>query len=209
MFVWAVTHDHVLETSLGYFINPLVNVLLGMLFLKERLTRMQGLAVLLAAAGKAYLAWYLGKPPWISLFLAFSFGSYGLVRKRLGVGPMVGLMWETSLLAVPALLVAVWIAQDTGLQFGASSARIDWLLIGTGAVTIIPLVWFNTAAHHLSLTTVGFFQYIAPTITFLLAVYVYGESFTQGHLVAFTCIWLSLAMVSGESVFAARRVRIP
>ena len=201
VFVWAVTHDHVLETSLGYFINPLINVLLGLVFLKERLTRIQTAAVMIAAAGTAYLAWFLGQPPWISLFLGFSFGFYGLVRKRLGVGPMIGLLWETILLSLPAIIASVWIARTIGFSFGAISPGIDWLLIGTGAVTVIPLVWFNTAAQNLSLSVVGFFQYISPTLTFSLAVFIYGEPFTQGHMVAFTCIWLSLAMVSAESVF--------
>lgn len=209
IFVWAVTNDHVLETSLGYFINPLVNVLLGFVFLKERLTRWQTIAVAVAAIGTAYLAWFLGKPPWISLALGFSFGLYGLVRKQLGVGPMIGLLWETILLSLPALVVAVWIAQTQGFQFGNISSQVDWLLVGTGAVTVIPLVWFNTAAQNLSLSTVGFFQYIAPTLTFLMAVFMFGETFTQGHLVAFICIWLSLAMISAESVFRVRRVRIP
>jgi chloramphenicol-sensitive protein RarD len=209
IFVWAVTNDHILETSLGYFINPLVNVLLGLLFLKERLTRTQCVAVIVAAVGTAYLAWYLGQPPWISLALAFSFGFYGLVRKRLAVGPLTGLLWETGLLAIPAFMVAAWVAQESGLAFGAGSARMNWLLIGTGAITVIPLVWFNTAAQNLALATLGFFQYIAPSLTFLLAVFVYGEAFTQGHMVAFGCIWLSLALVSAESVIRPRRVRVP
>lgn len=209
VFVWAVTHDHVLETSLGYFINPLVNVLLGTLFLKERLTKLQAVAVVTAFAGTAYLAWYLGQPPWISLVLGFSFGFYGLVRKRLGVGPMIGLLWEALLLAIPTLLAGIWIANTQGFQFGAISTRIDLLLIGAGLVTVVPLIWFNTAAQNLALTTVGFFQYIAPTLTFLLAVFLYGENFTPGHMVAFSCIWISLAMVSAESVLRPRRVRIP
>lgn len=209
IFVWAVTHDHILDTSLGYFINPLVNVLLGLVFLKERLTRVQLIAVILAAAGTAYLAWFLGQPPWISLALAFSFGLYGLVRKRLGVGPMVGLLWETLLLALPALLVMAWLAGETGLQFGTGSPRIDWLLIGTGVITVVPLIWFNTAAQNLALTTVGFFQYIAPSLSFLVAVFIYDEAFTRGHMVAFGCIWASLAMVSAESALRPRRVRVP
>lgn len=205
VFVWAVTHDHILETSLGYFINPLVNVLLGIVFLKERLTRLQGAAVLLAAAGTAYLGWYLGQPPWISLFLAVSFGCYGLVRKRLHVGPMIGLLWETLLLALPALLAMAWMGRAGDLHFGQASARIDWLLVGTGLVTVVPLAWFNTAAKNLPLITVGFFQYLAPSLSFMLAVFFYEEAFTQGHMVAFICIWLSLAMVSAESVTRSRK----
>jgi chloramphenicol-sensitive protein RarD len=177
-----------------------------MLFLMERLTRVQVAAVVLAAAGTAYLGWFLGRPPWISLFLAVTFGLYGLVRKRLGVGPMVGLLWETLLLAAPAVIVGAWIYKETGISFGTLSARTDWLLIGTGIVTVVPLVWFNVAAQNLRLTTVGFFQYISPSITFLLAVFFYGEPFTQGHMVAFACIWLSLAMVSAESVARARHM---
>ncbi len=209
IFVWAVTNDHILETSLGYFINPLVNVLLGMVVLKERLSTLQLLAVLLAAAGTAYLAWFLGQPPWISLMLAFSFGFYGLVRKQLGVGPMIGLLWETLLLAVPALLIAVWLQREVGLAFAAGSMQINWLLVGTGLVTVLPLVWFNTAAQNLTLTLVGFFQYIAPTLTFLLAVFIYGEPFTLGHKVAFTFIWISLALVSAESALRSRRPSSP
>jgi chloramphenicol-sensitive protein RarD len=209
IFVWAVNHDHVLETSLGYFINPLVNVLLGFVFLKERLTKLQTVAVVIAAVGTAFLAWFLGAPPWISLALGFSFGFYGLVRKQLGVGPMIGLLWETILLSVPALFAGIWIAQTSGFSWGNISTEVNWLLVGTGAVTVIPLVWFNTAAQNLSLSVVGFFQYIAPTLTFFLAVFFYGEAFTLGHKVAFACIWFSLALVSAEGLFRPRRVRIP
>lgn len=208
-FVWAVTNDHILETSLGYFINPLVNVLLGVLFLRERLSSIQVAAVSIAAAGTAYLGWFLGQPPWISLFLAASFGCYGLARKKLHVGPMLGLLWETSLLAIPAGLAGLWLWKATGLGFSNVSLATDLFLVGTGLVTVIPLIWFNTAAQNLTLTAVGFFQYIAPSITFLLAVFFYGEPFTRGHMVAFTCIWLSLAMVSAEGAVRARRVRVP
>lgn len=208
-FVWAVTNDQILETSLGYFINPLVSVVLGMVFLKERLTRTQLAAVVLAASGTAYLAWFLGQPPWISLTLALSFGFYGLVRKQLSVGPMTGLLWEALLLSIPAFGALAWLHFGDGLHFGSHSLSIDWLLVGTGLLTILPLVWFNTAAQNLPLTTVGFFQYMAPTITFLLAVFVYNEPFTQGYAVAFGCIWLSLALVSVESAFKPRRARMP
>ena len=122
---------------------------------------------------------------------------------------MIGLLWETILLSLPTLVVAIWIAHEWGFVFGAISTRIDWLLVGTGVVTVIPLVWFNVAAQNLALTTVGFFQYIAPTLTFFLAVFLYGESFNQGYMVAFGCIWLSLALVSTESLIRPRRVRIP
>ena len=209
VFVWAVSNNQVLATSLGYFIGPLVNFLLGFLFLKERLTTIQTVGVLIAASGTVYLGWFLGAPPWISLILAFSFGSYGLIRKMLDVGPMVGLLWETLLLSLPALLFMAWSRQRGSLDFGSGDLQIDVLLVLAGLVTILPLIWFNVAAKNLRLTTVGFFQYIAPSLTFLLSVFVYGEAFTRGHAVAFGCIWFALGMVSTESVIRARRFRMP
>ena len=209
VFVWAVSNNQVLATSLGYFIGPLVNFLLGFLFLKERLTTIQTVGVLIAASGTVYLGWFLGTPPWISLILAFSFGLYGLIRKMLDVGPMVGLLWETLLLSLPALLFIVWSKQRGSLDFGSGDLQIDVLLALAGLVTILPLIWFNVAAKNLRLTTVGFFQYIAPSLTFLLSVFVYGEAFTRGHAIAFGCIWVALGMVSTESVIRARRFRMP
>lgn len=205
IFVWAVNADRVIDTSLGYFINPLVNVLLGFLILKERLNAVQTVAVGIAAAGTGFLWWFLGTAPWVSLSLAFSFGFYGLVRKQLAAGPMVGLLWETTLLLIPAGAYLLWLAHEGTLVYGQQGLRMDVLLYLLGAVTILPLIWFNVAARNLALSVVGFFQYLAPTITFLLAVYVYGEPFTHGHKVAFSLIWLSLALVSAESVLRARR----
>jgi chloramphenicol-sensitive protein RarD len=208
VFVWAVVNGQVLATSLGYFIGPLVNFLLGFLFLKERLTPIQTLGVLIAAAGTVYLGWYLGTPPWISLTLAFSFGFYGLIRKKLDVGPMVGLLWEATLIAPLAIAFLAWSSHVGVLSFGAGSLRTDFLLALAGLVTILPLIWFNVAARSLRLSTLGFFQYIAPSMTFLLSVYIYGEPFTQGHAVAFGCIWLALAIVSAESVARSRQLRV-
>ena len=199
IFVWAVVNGQVLATSLGYFIGPLVNFLLGFLFLHERMTRVQQAGVIIAASGTVYLGWFLGTPPWISLALAFSFGIYGLVRKVLNVGPMVGLLWETVLLAAPALAFVAWSASRGSLYFGSAGTGQDLLLALAGLVTVLPLVWFNVAARSLRLTTLGFFQYIAPSMTFLLSVFAYGEPFTQGHAVAFGCIWFALAMISVES----------
>lgn len=203
-FVWAVSQEQVLATSLGYFINPLVNVLLGFLFLRERLRALETGAVLVAALGTAYLTWYLGVAPWISLGLAFSFGAYALIRKKLGVGPMTGLLWEGLLLSPPAILYLVWQQFHGGLGFGHVSAHLDLLLALSGLVTIVPLIWFNVAASHMNLSTLGFFQYIAPTLTFLLAVFLYGETFTQGHAVAFACIWLALLVISADRLIRAR-----
>lgn len=205
IFVWAVVTDRVLATSLGYFINPLVNVLFGFLFLGERLTPVQKWAVAIAALGTAYLAWFLGQPPWLSLALAMSFATYGLLRKRLDVGPMTGLLWENLLLAAPALGYIAWRAQAGELDFLAQSPRLDLLLVLAGLTTVLPLIWFNVAAQRLTLTLVGFIQYLAPTMTFCLAVFLWGEPFTLGHAVAFGCIWIALALVSGEQVRAWRR----
>ena len=199
IFVWAVVNGQVLATSLGYFIGPLVNFLLGFLFLHERMSRVQRLGVLIAASGTIYLGWFLGTPPWISLSLAFSFGTYGLVRKMLNVGPMVGLLWETLLLSAPALVFMLWSARQGSLYFGTAGTGQDALLVLAGLVTVLPLIWFNVAARSLRLTTLGFFQYIAPSMTFLLSVFIYGETFTRGHAVAFGCIWFALAMISAES----------
>jgi chloramphenicol-sensitive protein RarD len=207
LFVWAVVNGQILSTSLGYFINPLIMFLLGFVFLRERLTRLQVIAVAIAGSGTLYLGWYQGQPPWIALALAFSFGFYGLFRKMLGVGPMVGQLWETLLLALPASLFLAWRWQSGSLAFGQGDTTLDGLLILTGLITVLPLVWFNVAARHLPLSTVGFFQYIAPSLTFLLSVFVYGEAFTPGHAVAFGCIWFALLLVSIQSVLRARRLR--
>jgi len=205
IFVWAVNEGHVLATSMGYFITPLVNVLLGYVFLKEELTPIQTFAVVVAAAGTIYLAWYLGVTPWISLALAFTFAFYALVRKKLLVGPMIGLLWETMLLALPAIIYLFWADSHGGLAFAHHSLKLDVLLALCGVVTVLPLVWFNVAAKNMDLSTVGFFQYLSPTITFLLAVFLYGEEFTQGHVVAFSCIWVALALVSSESFARMRK----
>jgi len=205
VFVWAVANDRVLDTSLGYFGTPLVNVFLGFLILKERLTRYQVVAVTVAAMGTVYLAWFLGTPPWVALTLAFSFGTYGLLRKRLDVGPMLGLLWETLLIFLPALAYVFWLALHSSSNFLQSSLSIDLLLVGSSLVTVLPLIWFNMAAQKLPLSILAFFQYIAPTMSFLLAVFLYDERFTQGHAVAFACIWLALALVSIEPFQRARR----
>ncbi|KAA9133504.1 EamA family transporter RarD [Marinihelvus fidelis] len=196
IFVWAVVNDKVLYTSLGYFINPLMNVLFGYLFLGERLTTYGKWAVAIAAFGTAYLAWYLGNPPWVSLALAISFASYGLVKKRLGIGPMTGLLWESLLLLGPALAWMGWRASHGEMDFLSGSTRMDLLLMAGGLLTVLPLIWFNTAAQRLTLTLVGFIQYLAPSMTFLMAVFWWDETFTPGHAVAFTCIWSALALVS-------------
>jgi len=205
VFVWAVANDHVLDTSLGYFGTPVVNVLLGYLFLKERLPVLQVIAVVVAAAGTIYLGWSLGRPPWIAITLAVSFGIYGLLRKRLDVGPMLGLLWETALMLLPATGYLIWLSSQSSQQFLHISIGVDLLLICSGLTTILPLIWFNMAAQKLPLSILGFFQYIAPSMSFLLAVYLFGEQFTFGHVVAFGSIWSALVLVSIEPFRRARR----
>jgi len=180
-------------------------VVLGYVFLKERLNTVQLLAVIVAAAGTVYLGWYLGRPPWIAITLAVSFGIYGLLRKRLPVGPMLGLLWEVALMLVPAMIYLLWLSAQSELQFTHQSLGVDLLLIGSSVITVLPLIWFNMAAQKLPLSILGFFQYISPSISFLIAVFLFNEQFTSGHAVAFSCIWLGLALVSIEPFQRARR----
>lgn len=205
VYVWAIVHDHVLDTSLGYFMTPLINVILGFAFLQERLTRYQTLAVISAAAGTLYFAWYLGGAPWISVALALSFGFYGLMRKRLDVGPLLGLLWETLLMGVPAALYLLWLSAHGRLLLLPLTDHVNLLLVASGLPTILPLIWFNMAARRLPLSILGFFQYFSPSISFMLAVFLYGEAFTFGHAVAFTGIWLGLVLVSIEPFQRARK----
>jgi chloramphenicol-sensitive protein RarD len=194
MFVWAVTHDQILATSLGYFINPLVNIFLGVLFLNERLNRAQKWALAIASSATLFLGIYLGQPPWIALFLASSFGLYGLVRKKLNIRPMIGLFWETIILILPAIIYLLIFAPPLPPVEDINSLYL--LLFLSGIVTVLPLVGFNYAARKLPLTLIGFLQYIAPTISFLIAVLFYGETFSFGYQVAFTGIWFALLIVS-------------
>ena len=202
IYIWAVNSGHVLETSLGYFINPLVNVALGVLVLRERLRKAQIGAVSLAALGVAILAIAQGSLPWISLALAFSFSLYGLIRKMAPADPLTGLLAETALLAPVAL---VYLAMIGGGSFAAGSLSIDLLLILSGVVTAAPLLMFAAAGKRLRYATLGLLQYIAPTIQFLLAVLLFKEELGTAHLVTFACIWIGLAIYAADAVRAARR----
>ena len=198
LYVWAVIHDHVVEASLGYFINPLVNVLLGVLVLRERLSRAQRVAVALAAAGVAVLTVGHGRLPWIALALAVSFGLYGLARKTVGADAVVGLLWETGLLAPLAFgWLASLDARGTG-SFGAGHPGASALLALGGAVTAVPLVLFALGARSLPLSTLGLLQYVSPSIQFLLAVLVFREPFTAAHAATFACIWAALGVLSWD-----------
>lgn len=203
VYVFAVTHGHVLATSLGYYINPLVNVLAGTVFLKERLSPRQWAAVALAGAGVAILAWGARDMLWISLTLAFSFGGYGLVRKLATVESLPGLTIETVLLAVPAGAYLGWLAASpTGTVIGAS-LRMDLLVAISGPVTGIPLLLFAAAARKMDYSTLGFIQYLAPTMVFILGLTVFDEPLRPVQLGSFMLIWSAVAVFSWDLV--ARR----
>jgi len=204
IFIWAVNAGHVLDSSLGYFINPLVNVLLGVVFLRERLTRPQLAAVSLAAAGVLALVVRAGHVPWISLSLAATFGAYGLLRKVGGVDAVAGLFVETLLLAPAAGAYLAWLSATGAGHFGGNG-RQALLLAAAGAVTAVPLIWFAVGVQRLRLSTVGLLQYIAPSMQFAVAVFAFGERFTAAHALAFGCIWVSLGIYSADALQAARR----
>ena len=209
VFVYAINTNRVLSTSLGYFINPLVNVLLGMLIFRERLGRLQGIAVLLAFVGTAWMTVRLGRLPWIALLLAFSFALYGVVRKKTDVGPLVGLFWETLLVTPLALAWLFWLDRRGMLAFDFGSLGEAALLAGTGLVTLVPLVLFATGVRRLNLSTIGLMQYLAPSMTFLLAVFLFDEPFTPDHAVTFACIWTALVLFTVSGWRHYRRARPP
>jgi chloramphenicol-sensitive protein RarD len=200
LYIWAVNNDNLLQASLGYYISPLLNVVLGMVFLKERLRSPQILAVLLATAGVLYLTIYYGEFPWIALALAASFGLYGLIRKIAPVGSLVGLIIETLLLSIPALVYLFYLdSLGVGTIFRVS-LKLDLLLMGCALATAIPLLFFTLGARRLYLSTVGLLQYIAPSCMFLLAVFLFREPFVKAQVVTFILIWTALAIYSTDSV---------
>ncbi|GAA4764516.1 EamA family transporter RarD [Stakelama sediminis] len=203
-YVWAVLHQHVLAASLGYFLNPLINVLLGTMLLGERLDRVQGIAVALAAAGVAILAAEAPDALWVSLLLAFSFAFYGYVRKRAPVEPIEGLTVETLLLALPAFGYLVWLGEQGSLSFG-SDVKTTLLLMTMGPLTVTPLLLFAAAARRLRLTTLGLLQYIAPSLQFLIAVTLFHEPLSMPHLACFVLIWAGLVLFALHSIRLARR----
>lgn len=204
VFIWSISNNHILQASIGYYINPLVNVLLAMLFLGERLRRLQGVSVLLALAGVIYLTTTVGEFPWVSLTLAFSFAFYGLIRKIAPVSALEGLSVETLLLFVPAAGYLFFLDhQDVGAIFRINR-QTDLLLMASALVTAVPLLLFTIGARRLTFVTIGFLQYIAPSSTFLLAVFVYHESFTMAQAVTFILIWAALVLFSIDAVLTYR-----
>ncbi len=207
LFIWSVNNHHMLEASLGYFINPLVNILLGMVFLGERFRRMQWLAVALAACGVLVQLWTFGSLPIIALGLAFSFAFYGLVRKKIAVDAQTGMLFETLWLLPIAAIYLFGIADSATSHMGSNSWSLNLLLIAAGVVTTIPLLCFTGAATRLRLSTLGFFQYIGPTLMFILAVTFYGETPGADKMVTFAFIWVALAIFIMDAVYTQRRGR--
>jgi len=204
LFIWAVNIGHVLETSLGYFMTPIVNVLLGAFILRERLSAWQTASILIALVAVSILAFGYGHFPWIALGLCTSFGLYGLLRKQSGTAAISGLFLETLFLLPLALSYLVLLANRGALTFGPSHISLSVILTTSGIVTAVPLIWFGYAARHLRLVTIGFLQYLSPSISFILGLFVYHETFTRQHFITFLLIWFALALVSAEAVLRWR-----
>ena len=207
VFVWAVVNGQVLATSLGYYLNPLISVVLGLLVLGERLRPMQWWAVALAAIGVAGYVVSVGELPWVSVVLAGTFGLYGLVRKTSPTLPIPGFAVEMSLLTGPALVFLSVLSIDHRVALASASPGTGFVMALSGLVTAGPLICFNVAARDLDLSTLGILQYIAPSISFVLAIVAFGEPFTIVHAFTFGCVWTALAIFTGESITRLRRTR--
>jgi chloramphenicol-sensitive protein RarD len=206
VFIWAVGAGRIVETSLGYYLNPLVNVLLGAVFLHERLRRAQGISVALAGAGVVVMLVSHGELPWIALALAVSFGLYGLLHKLTHVRPIAALAVETGALAPAALAYLAFAVEPTGGALVTADGLARTLLVLAGPVTALPLLWFASAARRLRLSTLGLFQYLAPTLALLVAVLLYDERFTPAHALAFALIWSALALYTFDALQASRGI---
>ena len=206
LFIWAVTAERMLDASLGYYINPLVNVVLGTIFLSERLARMQWIAVVMAAIGVLIQTISFGSVPWIALALAVSFGLYGLIRKRVTIDGISGL-WIETLLMLPLAIGYVISISPNAIPMSSYSANETWLLVAAGIVTTAPLICFIAAAKRMSLSLLGFFQYIGPSLMFILAATVYGEPVTNDKLITFAFIWLALLIFSWHGWFSYQHRR--
>jgi chloramphenicol-sensitive protein RarD len=207
-YVWGVNAGFIVETSLGYFINPLLSVLMGVIFLREHLRPWQWVPIGLAAVGVLYLTFAYGSLPWIALTLAFSFAIYGLVKKTAPLGPLYGLTLETGILFIPAVGFLVYLQTAGQGAFLNASSSTDLLLVGAGLVTTVPLLMFASAAQSIPLSLVGVLQYIAPTLQFLIGVLVYKEPFDHSHLIGFGIVWLALLLFWGEGYLASRRRQV-
>jgi chloramphenicol-sensitive protein RarD len=204
VYVWAVNANYIVETSLGYFINPLISVLLGVIFLKERLRIAQWIPVVLAMLGVAYLTYEYGRLPYIAIVLAFSFGLYGLVKKLSPLGSLYGLTIETGILFIPALGYLVFVETQHTAAFLHTGLTSDLLMVGAGIATTVPLLMFASAARSVPLWVVGLLQYIAPTLQFLIGVFLYKEPFSHNQLIGFGIVWVALVIFLVENYLANR-----
>jgi chloramphenicol-sensitive protein RarD len=207
VYIWAVNAGHVVEASLGYFINPLVTILMGVLLLKERLRRTQWIAVGVGLAAVLVLAIGYGQPPWISLVLAFSFGTYGLIKKKLNIGGLESLAAETVVLFLPALGYLLWLGANGSSTFGSHGAGHAALLASTGVVTAVPLVCFGAAAIRVPMTMLGLLQYLAPIFQLALGVLYFHEAMPAERWAGFALVWVALAMLTWDALRTARRTR--
>lgn len=208
VYIWAVKNGHVIEASLGYFINPLVNITLGFLLLKERMRPAQWAAIALAALGVCWLTWQSGTVPWIALFLAASFGGYGLLRKTAALGALEGLSFETMVLFPFAAGYIAWLTMNGANAF--MNAPLDTtrlLLVAAGPITAIPLLLFASGARKIPLSILGLLQYLSPTIQFVLGVWLFHEAFSSDRLVGFVMIWAALALYAGEGLLRSRSAK--
>ncbi len=205
-FVWAIIHNYVVETSLGYYINPLFSVLLGVVIFRERLRPVQWIPIALAVIGVIYLTVSYGALPWIALTLAFSFGLYGLVKKIAPLNSLYGLTLETGLMFLPAFGYLLFCELTGQGAFLHSGALEDWMMAGAGLVTVIPLLLFSAAVPRVPLTTIGVLQYINPTMQFLLGVFIYKEPFTRDSLIGFSIVWAGLILFWVEGLYARRNL---
>ncbi|MCH1865197.1 EamA family transporter RarD [Nocardioides sp. CFH 31398] len=207
VFIWGTTNGRVIEVSLGYFVNPLVTVLIGVLVLRERLRPLQWAALAFAGVAVLLLTLDYGRPPWVSLALAFSFGTYGLVRKLAGVGAIEGLTFESLALAPLAGAYVGWLAATGASTFGTEGPVHALLLASAGLVTAVPLLCFGAAATRVPLVTIGLLQYVAPTLQFLLGLFVFGEDMPAERWIGFSLVWLALVLLTAETLGHRRRTR--
>ncbi|SKA63440.1 EamA family transporter RarD [Desulfobaculum bizertense] len=208
-YIWSVNNDHVLDASLGYYINPLISMLLGVIFFRDKLSRLQVLAVFFAVLGVGIELVHFGRIPWLALTLAITFGLYGLMRKIIPVSSMVGLFFETIILSGPALIYFKFLASNGHFAFLSFGPKTAMLLVLAGAVTSIPLVTFGYGAQRLRLTTLGVLQYIGPTCMLLLGVFVYHEPFSFTKLITFSSIWVGVLIYTVDSVMTYRAPKPP
>ena len=205
IYIWAIQHDQIFQGSLGYYINPLIYVLVGVVFFQDKLSRLQGLSILMALIGVLILTLYGGVFPIISFLLAISFTSYGVIRKQVEIGAMPGLFIETILMIIPALVFMAWLSKTGQLQFGQLGSQTDMLLILAGPITVLPLLAFAFAARRMTLSTLGILQYIGPTLQFGCGLY-FGEAFTLAHALCFGFIWVGIIIYSYDALRKHRRV---